>query len=120
MGKFCITKDDYIIVTLRGDLDHHITQELKQEIDQLITEKRIINIVFDFMKVSFMDSSGIGLIMGRYKKIKPMEGTIYVCNLSISIQRIFKLSGLFSITKHSFEIDHLVKEATYEQDEDGI
>lgn len=120
MGKFCKTKDDYIIVTLRGDLDHHITQELKTEIDEMITNKRIFNIVFDFINVSFMDSSGIGLIMGRYKKIKPMNGEIYVCNLSISIQRIFKLSGLFNITKHSFDIDHLVKEATYEQDEDGI
>ena len=120
MGNFCKTKDDYIIVTLVGDLDHHITQELKVEIDQLITDKRIFNIVFDFMKVSFMDSSGIGLIIGRYKKIKPMNGEIYVSNLSISIQRIFKLSGLYNITKHSFEIDHLVKEVTYEQDEDGI
>ena len=46
-----------------------------------------------------MDSSGIGLLMGRYKKIKPMNGEIYVCNLSISVQRIFKLSGLYNITK---------------------
>ena len=99
MGKFCKTKDDYIIVTLSGDLDHHITRELKEEIDGMITDKRIFNIVFDFKKVSFMDSSGIGLLMGRYKKIKPMNGEIYVCNLSISVQRIFKLSGLYNITK---------------------
>ena len=102
-------------------LDHGKSVQLcKDCIDEMITNKRIFNIVFDFINVSFMDSSGIGLIMGRYKKIKPMNGEIYVCNLSISIQRIFKLSGLFNITKHSFDIDHLVKEATYEQDEDGI
>lgn len=120
MSKFCTTKDDYIIVMLTGDLDHHITRELREEIDGLILEKKIFNIVFDFMRVSFMDSSGIGLLMGRYKKIHPMNGQIYVCNLSISIQRIFKLSGLYNITSHSFEIDHMVKEVTYEQNENRI
>ena len=115
MAKYCETKDNLIIVRLKGDLDHHIAREIKDEIDGLIILKRINRIAFDFKNVSFMDSSGIGLIMGRYKKIKPMEGEIFVCNLGVSIQRIFKLSGLFKITKHSFEIDHLVnEEVTYE------
>ena len=116
MAKYCETKDNLIIVRLNGDLDHHIAREIKDEVDGLIVLKRINRIAFDFRNVSFMDSSGIGLIMGRYKKIKAMEGEIFVCNLGITIQRIFKLSGLFKITKHSFEVDHLVnEEVTYEQ-----
>lgn len=115
MAKICETKDDLIIVRLCGDLDHHIIRSVKEEIDECIMNKKIFRIAFDFRNVLFMDSSGIGLIMGRYKKIKPMEGEIFVCNLGLSMQRIFKLSGLFKITKHSFEIDHLVnEEATYE------
>lgn len=117
MGKICETKDNLIIVRLRGDLDHHITGQIKEEIDECISDSKIFRIAFDFRNVLFMDSSGIGLIMGRYKKIQPMEGEIYVCNLGLAMQRIFKLSGLFKITRHSFEIDHLVnEEVTYEQD----
>ena len=116
MNKYCEIKDNLIIVRLRVDLDHHVAREIKDEIDGLIILKRINRIAFDFRNVGFMDSSGIGLIMGRYKKIKPMEGEIYVSNLGVAIQRIFKLSGLFKITKHSFTIDHLVnEEVTYEQ-----
>ncbi len=115
MAKYCETKDNLIIVRLQGDLDHHVAREIKDEIDGLIILKRINRIAFDFKNVGFMDSSGIGLIMGRYKKIKPMDGEIYVCNLGVAIQRIFKLSGLFNITKHSFVIDHMVnEEVTYE------
>lgn len=115
MAKYCETKDNLIIVRLQGDLDHHVAREIKDEIDGLIILKKINRIAFDFKNVGFMDSSGIGLIMGRYKKIKPMDGEIYVCNLGVAIQRIFKLSGLFNITKHSFVIDHMVnEEVTYE------
>lgn len=115
MKNICETKDNLIIVRLNGDLDHHIANSIKDEIDKYILEKNLNTIAFDFRDVMFMDSSGIGLIMGRYKKIKPMNGKIYVCNLGLSMQRIFKLSGLYKITEHSFEIDRLVnKEVTYE------
>ena len=103
------TKDNLIIVRLKGDLDHHVANEIKDEVDNFIITKRINRIAFDFRNVGFMDSSGIGLIMGRYKKIKAMEGEIFVSNLGISIQRIFKLYGLF-------KIDHIVnEEVAYEQ-----
>lgn len=115
MPNICETKDNLIIVRLHGDLDHHIAAQIKEEIDKYIADKSLYRIAFDFRNVLFMDSSGIGLIMGRYKKIKPMNGEIFVCNLGLSMQRIFKLSGLYKITKHSFEIDHLVnEEVTYE------
>jgi stage II sporulation protein AA (anti-sigma F factor antagonist) len=98
------------------EIDHHTAKTVREATDALIEEKRPERVILDFSSVSFMDSSGIGLIMGRYKKIKAMEGEIFVCNLGITIQRIFKLSGLFKITTHSFEIDHIVnEEVTYEQ-----
>ncbi len=115
-----------IIVSLQGDLDHHVTEQIRTEIDGMVSRQRIFTIAFDFRNVSFMDSSGIGLIMGRYKRIKPAGGEIYVSNLNCRIQRIFGLSGLNGITKQSHEIDSIInneipsglnkKEDTYEQD----
>lgn len=126
MENICTAKDDMIIVSLQGDLDHHVTEQIRTEIDGMVSRQRIFTIAFDFRNVSFMDSSGIGLIMGRYKRIKPAGGEIYVSNLNCRIQRIFGLSGLNGITKQSHEVDCIinneipsgrnVKEDTYEQD----
>lgn len=116
MNNLCTTKDNMIIVTLQGDLDHHVTEQIRSEIDSMISEQHIFTLAFDFGNVSFMDSSGIGLIMGRYKRIKPAGGVIYVSNLNCRLQRIFGLSGLNGITKQSREVDCIInKEDTYEQ-----
>ena len=116
MSSLCTVRDNMIIVSLQGDLDHHVTEGIRTEIDGMVTERKIFTIAFDFRNVSFMDSSGIGLIMGRYKRIKPAGGRIYVSNLNCRLQRIFGLSGLNSITSQSHEIDSIInKEDTYEQ-----
>ena len=71
----------------------------------------IINtITFNFRNVSFMDSAGIGLLMGRYRKIKEIGGEIYVSNIGQGVQRIFRMSGLFKILKTSREMDCFVNE----------
>lgn len=126
MENICTARDNIIIVSLQGDLDHHVTEKIREEIDKMVSSRRIFTIAFDFRNVSFMDSSGIGLIMGRYKRIKPAGGEIYVSNLNCRLQRIFGLSGLNGITKQSHEIDCVInnealpkrniKEVTYEQD----
>lgn len=108
MENICTAKDNMIIVSLQGDLDHHVTEQIRTEIDGMVSRQRIFTIAFDFRNVSFMDSSGIGLIMGRYKRIKPAGGEIYVSNLNCRIQRIFGLSGLNGITKQSHEIDSII------------
>lgn len=116
MKEICKIADDMIIVRLCGDLDHHVTESVRNEIDRAIETRRIYHIAFDFKNVSFMDSSGIGLIMGRYKKIKPVGGKIYVCNLNCQMSRIFDLFGLEKITSKSKTVDVIVnKEDTYEQ-----
>jgi stage II sporulation protein AA (anti-sigma F factor antagonist) len=60
-----------------------------------IEEKK--NVVFDFSKVNFMDSSGIGVIMGRYRKVYYMGGKIYVIGINRIVDRIFAMSGLYRI-----------------------
>ena len=104
MSNICSIKRDLLVVTLEGDLDHHITELIRDEIDRKTVEYRIFRIVFDFKNVGFMDSAGIGLLMGRYRKIKEYGGEIYVSNIGLSLQRIFRMSGLYKILKQSFTI----------------
>ena len=94
MGKYCETKDNLIIVRLNGDLDHHVARDIKDEVDGLIVMNRINRVAFDFKNVSFMDSSGIGLVMGRYKAMKSVSGRIRVENLSPSAYKVMSLAGL--------------------------
>ncbi len=116
MSNVCTTKDDLIIVRLRNDLDHHVTEQIRDEIDNTIMQTKIFRLAFDFRNVNFMDSSGIGLLMGRYKKIKPVGGEIFVSNLNLQMRRIFNIFGLRKITSENRQIDRIVNEEdTYEQ-----
>lgn len=110
VSNICSIKRDLLVVTLEGDLDHHITELIRDEIDRKTVEYRIFRIVFDFKNVGFMDSAGIGLLMGRYRKIKEYGGEIYVSNIGLSLQRIFRMSGLYKILKQSREIDCIINE----------
>ena len=97
MDSMCIARKNLIIVKLSCDLDHHVTEAIRSEIDMNIDNKGIKNIAFDFKNVSFMDSSGIGLIMGRYKRVMFRGGKAAVTNVGKETERIFNLSGLFQI-----------------------
>lgn len=115
MKEICRIRDGLAIVHLEGDLDHHVTEQIRSEIDNIIDTKKVYRIAFNFKNVSFMDSSGIGLIMGRYKKIKPMGGKIYVCNINYQMGRIFSIFGLEKITAKDSMVEKIVnKEDTYE------
>ena len=90
---------DCMIIKLKGDLDHHCAQFVKERSDQLIDKRHIRHIIFDFERTTFMDSSGIGVIMGRYKRVSVSGGRIAVTHLNTAVDRIFRLSGLFKIAK---------------------
>lgn len=98
-NDFLQIRKDCIIVKLHHDLDHHLTEEIRDSIDESIDKFKPRCLIFDFRNVNFMDSSGIGLIMGRYKRIHMIGGTVYVTNLGSNVQRIFSLSGLYKITE---------------------
>ncbi|MGN0316349.1 MAG: anti-sigma factor antagonist [Lachnospira sp.] len=98
------TKTDYIymvskdvlVISLNAELDHHLADEMRAVIDEIIDTRGVKNIIFDFTKIGFMDSAGIGLIMGRFKKIRDI-GKITVVGANESIQRILLISGLHKI-----------------------
>ena len=83
-----------IRVFLDGEIDHHNACLIRVSIDEAISRKRPSLLIMDFGKVTFMDSSGIGLVMGRYKAMKCVSGRIRVENLSPSAYKVMKLAGL--------------------------
>ena len=89
--------DDKMIVELVGELDHHSASELRNKIDDKMEVDGISKLILNFSGISFMDSSGIGAVIGRYKKLAAKGGTLCVTNLKPNVKRIFELSGLFKI-----------------------
>lgn len=86
-----------IRVYLDGEIDHHSASLIRISIDDAVICKRPLLLVLDFAKVTFMDSSGIGLVMGRYKLMKSIGGRIRAQNLSASAYKVMKLAGLESL-----------------------
>lgn len=78
---------------LEGELDHHSSMRIRAEVDTLIEEKKPIRLVLDFSGVTFMDSSGIGLVIGRFKVMKDYGG-VEIVGASKHIAKIMNLSGL--------------------------
>lgn len=104
-------EEDCLIIRLSEELDHHLTEKIRDSIDEIIISKRIRYIIIDFKEQSFMDSSGIGFIMGRYKKVSAYQGRIFVVNIGRSLDRIFKISGLYTITTTAESVEEAILEA---------
>ena len=92
-------RQNCLIIYISQDLDHHAVDILREQSDRLIDAGNIRHISFDVTENDFMDSSGIGLIMGRYKKVMFRGGKAAVTNVGNEIERIFNLSGLFKISE---------------------
>lgn len=82
--------DDIITAILTGELDHHSALSIREDIDHAMQVYRAKNLILDFSSVSFADSSGIGMIMGRYKKVKEKDGCMMLCGCSVYMKRILK------------------------------
>ena len=83
-----------LVAELEGDIDHHSAESVRERIDRELKRTGAINLAFDFSRVSFMDSSGIGLVMGRYKIVTALGGKIIIYGLSDRIRRIIEMSGM--------------------------
>jgi stage II sporulation protein AA (anti-sigma F factor antagonist) len=92
-------KSDVLCIRLSGELDHHSAESLRQQAAETIETYDIRHIVLNLEQLSFMDSSGLGVILGRYKQIQQKHGEMVVCAISPSVKRLFELSGLFKIIR---------------------
>ncbi|ROR27315.1 SpoIIAA-like anti-anti-sigma regulatory factor [Mobilisporobacter senegalensis] len=98
-----------LVIRLDQELDHHIALNLREKADKLIERGNVKNIVFDFERSGFMDSSGIGVIMGRYKKVIFTGGKVSVTSVNSAVDRIFRLSGLYKIIEKYETIQDALK-----------
>lgn len=96
--KFEVMKN-CLVVHLSGELDHHSAEEVRTKIDDRIIAGGVRKVVMDFSGVTFMDSSGIGAVIGRYKRISESKGTLCIAGIRNSVKKVFELSGMFKIIK---------------------
>ena len=86
-----------LVVSFNGEIDHHSCLETAIKTDDVIRKYLPKEVIFDFEKVSFMDSSGIGMLLGRYKQLIRFGGKAKMKNLNNDMKRIFTMSGIFKI-----------------------
>ena len=94
MSVKIINDENKLTAVLSGEIDHHIAKELRRDIDFAVREFQPEELVLDFAEVGFMDSSGIGLVMGRYKLMKETGGKVIVKNPQNQIKKVMRLSGM--------------------------
>lgn len=90
-------KGSILIAILSGELDHHSADYLRMKIDCEITRSTTKSLLLDFSEVGFMDSSGLGVIMGRYKNMHSMNGKTAVVSVNPQIRKLLEMSGIGKI-----------------------
>lgn len=88
------SQEDKLIAYLEGELDHHAAAPIRQQIDDALLQQKPKKLIIDFGDLTFMDSSGIGLVMGRYKTASEVGATLTVQNISSQVYKVMRLSGI--------------------------
>lgn len=86
-----------LTIYLPSEVDHHNAEEMRKNADALIERNHIKFVIFDFEMTDFMDSSGIGVIMGRYKIIRLVGGEVWAVHANARIKKILTMSGMTKI-----------------------
>jgi stage II sporulation protein AA (anti-sigma F factor antagonist) len=96
-----------IFVKIFGELDLKIVDELRLELDEIIngSDKKLL--ILDFTGVDFIDSSGLGVILGRYKRFKIREGKIIIINPNANVKRVLELSGIMNVIEVRDSLDYI-------------
>ena len=91
--------DNCLMIRLPEEIDHHKSACISANADRYILKEEVNHVVFDFEDTKFMDSSGIGIILGRYKKISCFGGKVFAIHADRQIRRILYISGLSKIVE---------------------
>ena len=86
--------DDCLCIRMPEEVDHHVSEVICRNADHVILESRVNQVVFDFEDTRFMDSSGIGILIGRYKLMSCFGGKVYVIHPDKQIRRMLEMSGM--------------------------
>ena len=97
MQTFVTFENGYIVFKLVGELDEHSAETARRTMDNALLTNNYQGVIFDLSRLSFMDSTGIGIVIGRYKLARKNDKKTYVRNTSVTVDKIFKMSGLYEI-----------------------
>jgi stage II sporulation protein AA (anti-sigma F factor antagonist) len=86
-----------LVVRLRGELDHHAVENIRNDIEDELAKTHHRGLVLSFRGIDFMDSSGLGLILGRYRSVTGRNGKMALCEVTPALRRIFELSGILKV-----------------------
>lgn len=89
-----------LVIHLPKELDHHNCRNLKYETDLLLSENYITKIVFDFSNTDFMDSSGIGILLNRYKQMERSGGRVAIYGAGLQVLRVLSIGGISQLVPH--------------------
>lgn len=99
-----------LILEVIGELDHHSAADLKAEIEAEFKKGVIRHIVLNLEGLSFMDSSGLGVILGRYKELSKWQGRMLTYGLQPVVEKLFRLTGLNKLVPVHSSLDSCLKE----------
>ena len=94
MEELFRVEGEVLWIMVPKELDHHSCIEIRENADGIMLKENIKEVVFDFSNTEFMDSSGIGLLVGRYRKVHSFGGQVLVCNVTGHMAKILQLSGI--------------------------
>ncbi len=106
-----LSQQNKLYVRIAGELDHHSAAEIKDQVDAKIVSEGISTLVFDLSGLTFMDSSGIGVILGRYKLMKSFGGQVYIVSGNKNVNKLLALSGIPDIIRVADSTDEIDKMA---------
>jgi len=92
-----LPKDKVLTLKITEEIDEHTTEKMRRKIDNEITRFLPRKVVFNFSNVTFMDSAGIGMLLGRYKVIKMLGGSLEIININRQVKKLFEMSGILKI-----------------------
>lgn len=90
-------EDKLLVMEITEEIDHHTTEKIRRRADYEIQRYMPKKVLFDFNNVSFMDSSGIGMVVGRYKLLAMLGGSLELANVNQKLEKVFEMSGVLKI-----------------------
>lgn len=98
-----------LVVKFIGDVDNLVSESYKNKLDTIITENKFKKVIMDFSNVTFIDSSGLGLILGRYNQLRKINGSLYACGVNKQTEKIFNIAGIWTIIDKYDNINSVLK-----------
>ena len=101
--------ENVLVARLFGELDHHAAAGIREDIDRSLECCAPCDLVFDFEKVTYMDSAGIGMVLGRYRRLREAGGSVVIASCAKTVRGILHMAGIFSLMPYAQTREEAVK-----------